>query len=246
MSSYNNACQIIQDMNSPPGLTHPLLVENYAWVDQRLREMYNIYALTASNCDEYEAVGLLKENWAWIDDKLEEMCAIKDYDFIEGPLLVRWSESDDGNLMLLEDNGSSMESHKSNRSDIDISDISDDEEKHRRLQCQSPIPTSKYMPLFTNPFCNLDCERYNYYLEAKADEVISVSSFELDTGCGDFNYFHDDFTSISSGLMYDYDTNSTLANVSINSTPYDVNMVSEDEESYYYNYGYDCDGYDSP
>ena len=30
---------IAMDMNGPPGLTHPLLVENYFWVDKRLSEM---------------------------------------------------------------------------------------------------------------------------------------------------------------------------------------------------------------
>jgi uncharacterized protein YecT (DUF1311 family) len=48
--------------------TDSLLVENYAWVDQRLKELYYSYALTAENCDEYEAAGLLcHAPLAWVD-----------------------------------------------------------------------------------------------------------------------------------------------------------------------------------
>ena len=84
MSSLN-VFQIAKDMNGPPGLVHPLLVENYAWVDERLREMYNIYALTASNCDEYEATGLLSENYAWVDARLAEKCVITAEDYLKRP-----------------------------------------------------------------------------------------------------------------------------------------------------------------
>ena len=34
-----NIFNAAMDMNGPPGLTHPLLVENYSWVDKRLSEM---------------------------------------------------------------------------------------------------------------------------------------------------------------------------------------------------------------
>lgn len=84
MSSVN-VFQIAQDMNGPPGLVHPFLVENYAWVDERLREMYNVYALTASNCDEYEAAGLLSENYAWVDARLAEKCVITAEDYLHRP-----------------------------------------------------------------------------------------------------------------------------------------------------------------
>jgi len=59
----------------PPGLVHPLLKENYDWVDQLLCEKYYGYALTTENIDEYLEAGLLTEYYAWVDQKLEEMCA---------------------------------------------------------------------------------------------------------------------------------------------------------------------------
>ena len=73
MSSIN-VFQVAKDSFGPPGLTHPLLVENYAWVDKRLHEMYYDYVITSSECDEYDAEGFLNENYAWIDAKLDEMC----------------------------------------------------------------------------------------------------------------------------------------------------------------------------
>lgn len=54
------------------------MIENYAWVDECLRQMYYSYAFTVENYDEYEDAGLLKENWAWVDEQLEEMCIPED------------------------------------------------------------------------------------------------------------------------------------------------------------------------
>ena len=253
MSSFREVYEIVKDINGPPGIIHPLLVENYAWVDERLREMYNSYALTKLNCDEYEAAGLLKENWAWIDDKLEEMCAIADYDCIQCPVPIRWYGEDSEHFMLLEENEVSVKllkncNNKLSESDIsDISEISYDEEKHKRLPCQSPIPTGKYVSLFTNPFCNLDCERYNQQIQPEDNENVSVGSFVLETGCGEFNCFNDSVTSLST--YYSYDSrfeNSLDSPLSINPAPYYNNVVSDDESSYYYYYDYDCYGYDSP
>ena len=40
-TSYKmNVIQLALNMNAPPGLVHPLFVENYDWVDNRLRELY--------------------------------------------------------------------------------------------------------------------------------------------------------------------------------------------------------------
>jgi hypothetical protein len=228
MSSLN-VFQIAKEMN---GLVHPLLVENYAWVDERLRAMYNGYALTASNCDEYEAAGLLKENYAWVDERLAAKCAINydDYHFIPCPLPL-WLRPRDGiEEVPLEDDESSVESyigHKRKRSESDISDYEVEAGRTiKRLRCQSPIPTGKYYSLLSNPFCNLDCESYNAHIDAGEDEILSVSSLELGSACGDFNCFVDSFASLS---------------VRPSSC---VNVVTDDEESDYDDY--DCDGYDSP
>lgn len=75
MSAFITNFQTAIDLNDHSGITMPSLAENFAWVDERLRELYYGYALSATNCDEFEAAGLLKENWAHIDLKLEEMCA---------------------------------------------------------------------------------------------------------------------------------------------------------------------------
>jgi hypothetical protein len=59
-------------MNTLNNFTDSLLVENYAWVDQRLKELYYSYALTAENCDEFQDAGLLTEKWAWVDESLRK------------------------------------------------------------------------------------------------------------------------------------------------------------------------------
>ena len=106
-------------------LTESILVENYAWVDKHLEEMYHGYALTFYNYDEYDSVGLLNENWSWVDKKLAKQC-------------------------INEKNSNSKLSESS-------------ENVRKRLRCQSPIPTgNNYL---SNPFCNLDCEKYNRILE---------------------------------------------------------------------------------
>lgn len=192
MSSIN-IFNIAMDMNGPPGLTHPFLVENYAWVDERLREMYYGYALTAANSDEYEAAGLLRENYAWVDNRLAEKCAMSDRDMLRlsCPAPIAWANYRVGaKLDCIEEDSESVESyigHKRKRSESDISDYEVEAGRViKRLRCQSPIPTGKYTytPL-SNPFCNLDCERYNHMLEAASDEsyeVDSVSSLDLESG----------------------------------------------------------------
>ena len=228
MSSIQNVFQPFNHIkyNDAP-LDASLLIENSAWIDERLREMYYSYALTDSNWDEYEKAGLLKEKYAWVDERLEEMCAVTDEDFLPCPLPLRWGGRDDGNLVCIEDDESSAESSISNtrkRSESDISDYEEEAERAiKRLRCQSPILTGFYHHLFTNPF--LDCELYNEHITATADEAESVSSLELDSECGDPNCFVDAVESLT--------------------TSCDVNVVS-DEELVYYDTDYDCDGYDSP
>jgi hypothetical protein len=234
MSSFN-VFQIAKEMNGPPGIVHPLLVENYDLVDERLCEMYNGYALTSSNCDEYEAAGLLKENWDWVDRRLEEMCNPKEekHPFPLCPLPITWGYPRPcDRLESIEDDNDSMESyigHKRKRSESDISDYEEEAGRTiKRLRCQSPIPTGKYIQLFSNPFCNLDCERYNELATAMVYDDESVGSFEFGSTCGEFNSFID-----------------SIASLSVRA-PSCVNVVTDDEESVYYDTDYDCDGYDSP
>ncbi len=48
---------------NPSVITENLLQENYAWVDNLLREKYYNYALTIENCDEFYCAGILNENY---------------------------------------------------------------------------------------------------------------------------------------------------------------------------------------
>jgi hypothetical protein len=195
--------------------------------------MYYGYALTASNCDEYEAAGLLKENYAWVDERLAARRSAITYNhdhFIPCPLPLWFRPRNGREEAPLEDDESSVESyigHKRKRSESDISDYEVEAGRAiKRLRCQSPIPTCKYYSLLSNPFCNLDCERYNAYIDAGEDEIISVSSLDLGSACGDFNCFIDSVSSLSVRA------------------PSCVNVVTDDEETDYDDY--DCDGYDSP
>lgn len=217
MSSIN-VFQVAMDFNGPPGLTHPLLVENYAWVDERLREMYNGYALTASNCAEYEAAGLLKENWAWVDDRLREMCEITDEDFLPMPAPLAWANyRGDAQLESLEE-VTSLTGYKRKRSESDISDYEEEAERAvKRLRCQSPLPTGKYInELFDN---KIIVENYDEecYLDS---EVSSIS-------CGDVHYVTEDEEIIETTF------GEGVEPVELSSTCALVSDDNYDEESYY-------------
>jgi len=69
----NKNFKITIDSDYKPEIINSLLVENYAWVDERINQMYYNYALTYSNYDEYESAGFLKEKWDWVDKKLNQI-----------------------------------------------------------------------------------------------------------------------------------------------------------------------------
>jgi len=62
MTEIATAFQIATDIDCPPGITHPLLIDNYEHIDRKLSQMYNAYALTAENMDEYQDTGMLIDN----------------------------------------------------------------------------------------------------------------------------------------------------------------------------------------
>lgn len=148
-----NVFQIAMDLNGPPGLTHPLLQEKYSWVDQRLREMYYGYSLTADNSDEFEEIGLLTENYAWVDRKLEEMCAPpSDDDFALRyikPTPIYWGGLAREGVIVkaIEDSDeSTLSGYKRKRSESDISDYEVEAGRViKRLRCQSPILGKSYI-----------------------------------------------------------------------------------------------------
>ena len=97
------------------------MIENYAWVDECLRQMYYSYALTVENCDEYEDSGLLTEKWAWVDERLEEMCITED----RMPVLApdEWAYCSYDQLVCIEELVPILK--KRTRSETDISDYED-------------------------------------------------------------------------------------------------------------------------
>ncbi len=97
------------------------MIENYAWVDECLRQMYYSYALTVENCDEYEDSGLLTEKWAWVDEQLEEMCITED----RMPVLApdEWAYCSYDQLVCIEELVPIIK--KRRRSETDISDYED-------------------------------------------------------------------------------------------------------------------------
>jgi len=140
-----------------------LMVEKYAWVDERLRELYYGYASTnedmnpQSNYDE------------------------PDFSFLR-PASIPWGNYRSG-ASLGDSDVSSL--GKRSRSESDISDYEEDVERvTKRLKCQ---PESKYtfIPL-ANPFCNLDCERYNYRanFSIEYENYDSISELDLESEGG--------------------------------------------------------------
>lgn len=116
-----------------------LLQENYAWVDERLAEMYHIYALTDENYDEYEEAGVIKEHWDWVDKRLNEMCDISEHSILLSPTPLSWTTP----VSLIWDGY--MPGSIFNRIEQDAQ-IGLDQEIGRiinRLSCQSPVPQGK-------------------------------------------------------------------------------------------------------
>ena len=154
----------VMDINGPPGLTHPLLVENYAWVDQCLKELYHSYALTADNYDEYEAAGLMTENWSWIDDSLREKYSYILRTGLLCPAPLGWVDYRQKFVHhSLEEDEDTQDSFlgKRKRAESDISDHEDEVLRAIiRLNCQSPIPSNQYLYLKSedtySDICNAD------------------------------------------------------------------------------------------
>ena len=63
-----NIFQISMDINEPLGIIHPLLQENYAWVDERLREKY---------FDKWFEKELFNEQYEFVNNKLDEIFLLK-------------------------------------------------------------------------------------------------------------------------------------------------------------------------
>jgi hypothetical protein len=151
MNSILTTIAIAMDMNAPPGITHPLLVEKYDWVDVRLRELYYGSALTADNYDEFVADGLFLEKHGWVDRRLEEMYA-EERHAAEGKILMlapfTWvyyrNPNDETINCLLEENECDEDNIKRKRSNDDIADYVDAVERAIKRIKMLEIDTNYY------------------------------------------------------------------------------------------------------
>jgi len=185
----------------PPGLTHPLLIEKYAWVDQRLREKYYNYALTSKNVDEYQYADLLTENYSWVDRRLAEMCAFNEDEHFPPALApstwVNYREN--AVLECLEDPDKKFIGIKRKRYESDISDYEVEADRVvKRLRCQSPIPKGKL---------SINIVSEDEYEEDCKSDIISVdlSDITYDEGSAQISdYEFDDEILSSTGCEFIY------------------------------------------
>lgn len=151
-----------------------LLHENYAWVDERLAEMYHIYALTDLNYDEYETAGVIKENWDWVDKRLNEMCEISEHSLIHltcpppepwtTPVSLIWDGYMPGSIL------NRIEDESSDTFSQEISRIIN------RLGCQTPVIQGK-----NNIYDNtLVIENYDEDCDLKT-EATFISDYDDET-----------------------------------------------------------------
>lgn len=234
---------------APPGITHPLLVEKYDWVDQRLEELYHGYSLTADNCDEFQDAGLLREKWAWIDNSLhknyyasrESGNNYNNYDLLM-PAPISWANYHSTAIheCIEDDSGSSLGKRKRSESveydsDYDSENLWRVDSELEEVDYYPPRDPGKYtfVPL-SDVLYGLDCQRHNY---EKSFETGSFSSLELDS---DNDSIENEYSnSIDKDVMHSLDKDFQK----IQSEGY---VWHEDDEDYGYDedednqYNYDC------
>ena len=139
--SSNNIFQIVKDLQD---LSDPILKENYDWVDTRLREMFYSYALTSSNCDEFETEGLLNERWACVDERLEAMCSPSEEEVsLLCPAPVTWVNYRGGVKFECLEEDEQLSGHKRSRSESEISDYGYSSDTRLIFQSPSSVNENK-------------------------------------------------------------------------------------------------------
>jgi hypothetical protein len=134
---------IVMGLNAPPGLIHPIFKENYAWVDERLRSIQYSYQYDYDDCE--NSIMLRPCPISWVDYRYNHIA--KGIEEFEEPIVI---------------------DYKRKRAESDISDHENDIEnafKKLRTNDVNVEHSTKNKKVFTplsNPFCNLDCEEYNY------------------------------------------------------------------------------------
>ena len=82
-SNLTTIYNTIMNCPAPPGLTHPLLKENFAWVDKRLEQLYYGYALTSENYEDFEY--LYNNKYSDVDSILgvkDSILGVKEYSIL--------------------------------------------------------------------------------------------------------------------------------------------------------------------
>jgi hypothetical protein len=140
--SASSLYDIAMGYNAPPGLVHPILQEQYAWVDERLRLNYYSCQYDCDDCED----GFIPRPCpiSWVDYRYNHIA--KGIEEVDDPIVI---------------------DYKRKRAESDISDHEEELinafKKMKTDDDKIPVTESKYNyePL-SNPFCNLDCENYNY------------------------------------------------------------------------------------
>lgn len=153
--SVSTIHDIVMGLNAPPGLVHPILKENYAWVDERLRSIQYSYQYDYDDCEN----GVIPRPCpiSWVDYRYDHIA--KGIEEIDDPII-----------------------YKRKRAESDIYDHEDElVTVFKKLKMETnkyPIAGTKhlYEPL-SNPFCNLDCEDYNYKCSLIGQDVDEAQSY---------------------------------------------------------------------
>ena len=169
--------------------------EKWAWVDQRLEEMYHSYGVTENNFDDYIDAGLLG---SWIDDKLQSQYNDQFDDRLPCPAPLHWVLYRDYESQYSLEEEASRSSRS--RAESDISDHSAEVERVlRTLDLQSLLQEDVQRPLEQGMY-PIDYS----HLYAVADEAVSVeesfgsfspisncsetTALDMDDECYDFGY----------------------------------------------------------
>ena len=172
--------------------------EKWAWVDQRLAEMFYSYGLTEDNVDDYIDAGLLGKSGDWIDEQLLSQYKGEFEDRLPCPAPLKWVlyKNYESQYCLEEEESTSSRS----RAESDISDHSAEVERVlRTLDLQSLLQEDLQRPLEQGMY------PINYsHLYAVADEAVSVeetfgscspisnysdtTELDMDDECYDFGY----------------------------------------------------------
>lgn len=148
----------------PVEINPELMQDNWAWVDQRLEELYHGYGLTYENYDDYIDACLLVEMSSWVDNEQENQYSNEFKDCYPCPAPICWV------LYKNIDSQHCLEEEQRSRAESDISDHSDKVKRVlKRLDCQSPLPTRM-------------CQNDYSDLYAIADESESMNSLEANFG----------------------------------------------------------------